>query len=131
MSDRHEAYLQRLFGGRRMKGSGNQQSGQMDGRHDAHRGTFAFAWDGKSTFGKSLGVSREMWDKAVRQSHFERPMIPLRFYANYRLQDSEALDLVVVSANDMAEVLERLHELEETVALYKEASGPWEMNRGC
>lgn len=115
MGDRHEAFLQRLFGGRRMKGSGNQQSGQMDGRHDAHRGTFAFAWDGKSTFGNSLGVSKDMWAKAVLQSHFERPMIPLRFYANHRLQDNEALDLVVVSANDMAELLETLHELEEKV----------------
>jgi hypothetical protein len=33
--------------------------------------------------------------------------------AGRQFQDSEALDLVVVSANDMAELLETLHELEE------------------
>lgn len=120
MSQRHEAFLVKLFGGRRMKGSGNQQSGQMDGRHDAHRGTFAFAWDGKSTFGKSMAVTKEMWAKAVQQSHFERPMIAFRFYASFRLQDDEALDLVLVSAHDQAEVLSRLHELEALVERAKE-----------
>jgi hypothetical protein len=112
MAKRHEAFLARIFKGRRMAGSGNKQSGQMDGRHDAHRQTFAFAWDGKSTFGASIQVSKRMWDKAVEQSHFERPLIALRFYANFRLQDSEALDLAVVSAHDLAEVLDRLEELE-------------------
>jgi hypothetical protein len=113
MAKKHEAFLVRIFGGRLMKGSGNQQSGQMDGRHDAHRQRFAFAWDGKSTFGASIVLSRRMWDKAVEQSHFERPMLALRYYANMRLQDSEALDLVVVSAHDQAELLDRLSELEK------------------
>jgi hypothetical protein len=112
MAKRHEAFLARVFKGRQMKGSGNQQSGQMDGRHDTHRQSFAFAWDGKSTFGASIMVSRRMWEKAQDQSHFERPLIALRFYANFRLQDSEALDLAVVSAHDLAEVLDRLEELE-------------------
>jgi hypothetical protein len=112
MAKRHEAFLARLFKGRRMAGSGNQQSGQMDGRQDAHRQAFAFAWDGKSTFGASIQVSKRMWEKAVQQSHFERPLIALRFYSNFRLQDSEALDLAVVSAHDLAEVLDRLEELE-------------------
>jgi hypothetical protein len=112
MAKRHEAFLAKLFKGRQMKGSGNKQSGQMDGRQDAHRQAFAFAWDGKSTYGASMTISRRMWDKAVEQSHFERPMIALRFYANFRLQDSECLDLVVVSAHDQAEIMGRLEELE-------------------
>jgi hypothetical protein len=112
MAKRHEAFLAKLFKGRRMAGSGNKQSGQMDGRNDAHRQAFAFAWDGKSTFGASVIVSKRMWEKAVEQSHFERPLIALRFYANFRLQDSEALDLAVVSAHDLAEVLDRLEQLE-------------------
>lgn len=112
MARRHEAFLARLFKGRRMKGSGNQQSGQMDGRHDAHRQTFAFAWDGKSTLGASVIVSKRMWDKACEQSHFERPMLALRYYANFRMQDAEALDLAVISAHDLAELLDRLEELE-------------------
>lgn len=112
MAKRHEAFLARIFKGRQMKGSGNQQSGQMDGRHDAHRQAFAFAWDGKATMGASILVSKRMWEKATEQSHFERPMIALRFYENFRLQDSEALDLTVISAHDMAEILDRLEELE-------------------
>jgi hypothetical protein len=118
MSERHEMYLVRLFGGRRMKASGATQSGQMDGRLDAHRQAYAFAWDGKSTLGGSIGVSRKMWAKAVAQSHFERPMLCLRFYANIRLQDSEALDLAVVDANDLAEVVARLNELEAYIATH-------------
>jgi hypothetical protein len=113
MSDRHEAFLARLFGGKQMKGSGNQQSGQMDGRMDSHRDSFAWAWDGKSTMAGSMVITRRIWQKAVEQSHFEKPMLGLRFYANVRLQDSEALDLVVVSAHDMAELMDRLKELEK------------------
>ena len=117
MAKRHEAFLARLFKGRRMKGSGNQQSGQMDGRvaevvGDPRRPRFSFAWDGKSTLGASVMVSKRMWDKACEQSHFERPMLALRYYANFRMQDAEALDLAVISAHDLAELLDRLEELE-------------------
>jgi hypothetical protein len=116
MSKRHEAFLARLFGGRRMKGSGNTQSGQMDVRQDAHHQSFAFAIDGKATMARSITLSRGTWDKAVQQCHFERPMIALRFYDNIRLQDSQALDLAVVSAHDLAELLDRLEELEAQYA---------------
>lgn len=112
MAKRHEAFLARLFKGRRMAGSGNKQSGQMDGRHDAHRQAFAFAWDGKSTMGASIMVSKRMWEKAQEQSHFEKPLIALRFYTSFRMQDFESLDLAVISAHDLAEVLDRLEELE-------------------
>jgi hypothetical protein len=105
MSDKHEEYLAELFGGRRTRGSGNQFNNQMDGRTHRKDVEFAFAWDGKSTHGESVGVSREMWTKAVEQSHHERPMLALRWYDTDRLD--VGLDLVVITAEDMAELLER------------------------
>lgn len=101
MSDRHEVDLVKVLGGRRTKASGSQFNDQMDGRHD--EGAWRFAWDGKSTFGASIGVSREMWSKAVEQSHGARPLLPLRFYADYRL--NPALDLVVCDLHDLAELV--------------------------
>lgn len=107
MSDKHEEFLVDLFGGRRTRGSGNQASNPMDGRHSRMSEVCAFAWDGKSTLGKSVGVTREMWEKAEEQSHGERPMLALRFYDTDRLD--VGLDLVVISAQDMAELLERVN----------------------
>lgn len=104
MSDRHEEDLVAILGGRMTKGSGNQWHDQMDGRTSHRHNAFAFAWDGKSTFGKSVGVSREMWAKAKEQATAERPMIPLRFYDDERLH--VGLDLVVISLNDAAEIIE-------------------------
>ncbi len=105
MSDKHEEFLVDLLGGRRTRGSGNQFNNQMDGRHDRHAVECAFAWDGKSTLGKSISITREMWEKAEEQSHGERPLIALRFYDTDRLD--VGLDLIAVSAEDFAELLER------------------------
>lgn len=104
MSDAHESWLIDLFGGRRTKNSGATWHNQMDGRTSSRTVTYAFAWDGKSTLGKSVGVSREMWTKAVEQALPERPMLPLRFYDNERLD--VGYDLVVMSAYDAAELIE-------------------------
>lgn len=106
MGKRHEEYLATIFDGRLAKASGSQFNDQMDGRQDRYEQPLAFAWDGKSTLAGSSSVSRKMWEKAVEQSHSERPMIALRFYDDERL--TVGLDLVVVDANDMAELLERL-----------------------
>jgi hypothetical protein len=76
----------------------------MDGRTSSRQVAYAFAWDGKSTLGKSIGVSREMWTKAVQQAVPERAMLPLRFYDNEKLDVGH--DLVVMSAYDAAEVIE-------------------------
>jgi hypothetical protein len=100
MSDAHEAWLVDLFGGRMTKGSGNQWHNQMDGRQNSRQQYYAFAWDGKATLGKSVGVTREMWKKAVQQAGAERPMLPLRWYDTEQLK--VGLDLVVVSADDLA-----------------------------
>jgi len=104
MSDKHEEHLVALFGGRMTKGSGNQWHNQMDGRQSSREQYWAFAWDGKSTLGKSVGVTREMWTKAVQQAGVERPMLPLRWYNNERLE--VGLDLAVVLADDLACLIE-------------------------
>lgn len=109
MSDAHEDALVAVLGGRKAKGSGNQWHGQMDGRTSHRHVTYAFAWDGKSTLGKSVGVSREMWTKAIQQAAGERPMLPLRFYDNERLD--VGLDLVVMSLADASSLIEDANKL--------------------
>jgi hypothetical protein len=104
LSDAHEIWLADLFGARRTKGSGNQWQNQTDGRMSSREKTYAFSYDGKATLGKSVGVTREMWTKVVEQALPERPMLPLRFYDNERLE--VGLDLVVMSAYDAAEIIE-------------------------
>ena len=105
MSDRHEEFVAKLFGTRKTPGSGNQWAKPADGRTDASQKGFAFAWDCKATQAASISISLEMWEKIKVQSHNERPMIPLRFYLNDRLD--QFVDLVVVDLNDVAEMLER------------------------
>lgn len=103
MGAAHEQFLAVTLGGRQAKGSGNQWRDQMDGRHNRLTEQFAYAWDGKSTLGKSIGVSRAMWEKAREQAGGERPMLGLRWYDNESLE--VGLDLVVVSAYDLSEML--------------------------
>lgn len=104
MSDKHEDWLADLLEGRKAKGSGNQWHNPADGRHNSRHQEFAFAWDGKSTLAKSASISLAMWEKIREQALPERPMVPVRFYRNERLD--VALDLVVVDARDFAELLE-------------------------
>jgi hypothetical protein len=111
MSDRHEDFLAALFGGRKSKGSGNQFNDQMDGR-TSRLGAFPLAWDGKSTYGKSVGVTLEMWKKAEEQAGYHMPMLALRFYEDQTLNRVER-DLVVMDAHQFTEILEaarRCHE---------------------
>jgi hypothetical protein len=108
MSDAHEEFLVGLLGGRQTRGSGNQWTNPMDGRHNRLAVPYAFAWDGKATLSDSITISRsKMWDKAVKQAGGERPMLALRWYDNERLD--VGLDLVVVRAYDMSEMLEALN----------------------
>jgi hypothetical protein len=103
MSDAHEDWLVSVFGGRKTKGSGNQWHNQMDGRTSGRDVYYAFAWDGKSTLGKSVGVTRAMWDKAREQALPEQPLLPLRWYDTERLD--VGLDLVVIEARLLAELI--------------------------
>lgn len=102
MGDLHEAHLAAVLGGRRTRGSGNQWRDTMDGKHDPYE-EFSFAWDGKSTLGKSIGVTREMWSKAEEQADGHRPMLALRWYADESLRRVD-LDLAVVVLDDIAEM---------------------------
>lgn len=110
MSDRHEIDLVKLLGGRRTPGSGNQFNNQMDGRHRRYDDAYAFAWDGKATFGKSVGVTRDMWTKAREQAGAELPMLALRWYNNERLD--VGLDLAVIDLHDFAELVEAARKYE-------------------
>ncbi len=103
MASRHESHLAALFQGRMTRGSGNQARDQMDGKQVYRSQGYVFAWDGKSTLGKSIGVSREMWAKAQEQAHWAIPILPLRFYANDRLTAVDA-DLVVIEADVLADL---------------------------
>ncbi len=108
MSDAHEIALVETLGGRRTRGSGNQSHNPMDGRLNRYEDDLAFAWDGKSTLGKSIGVTREMWEKAEEQALGERPMLALRWYDTERLH--VGLDLVAISLDDFAELLDLARE---------------------
>ena len=117
MSDRHESFLASIFKGRVTKGSGSHWSDQMDGKQARGSGETVFVWDGKSTLGKGLTVTVEMWNKAIEQSRaWEVPMLALRWYANERL-DKVDLDLAVVRATVLAD-LQR--DANEVVALREE-----------
>jgi hypothetical protein len=105
MGDTHERYVAQVLGQRQTRGSGNQWRDQMDSKHDRTSCAFAFANDGKSTLGKSIGVSRAMWDKAVEQAGGERPMLTLRFYTDASLTKVHA-DLAACDLLDFAEMRE-------------------------
>jgi hypothetical protein len=108
MGRKHEEYIASVLGARRNRGSGNQWANQMDGRQNRYERDVAFAFDAKSTLGKSITITRAMWEKAVEQSHGERPMIPLRWYDTERLK--VGLDLVVITVNDLLELQEERYE---------------------
>lgn len=104
MSEAHEEYIATILNGRRTRNSGAVWSDQMDVRNDVREDRFAFAADGKSTFGESIGVTRGMWQKAVEQSGDLIPCLPLRWYDTYRLD--VGLDLWVVEGSTFEELLE-------------------------
>ena len=104
MSDRHEQDLLAVLDGKGTLNSGATWRDPADGHQTLLDQHYRFAWDGKSTLGASIGVSREMWTKAVDQSRSLDTLLPLRFYANARLTEVE-LDLVVLDLDVFAQVL--------------------------
>jgi hypothetical protein len=103
MSDAHEQFLADLIGGVVMPGSGNGFANQMDVRNDARREPYPLAVDGKSTRAQSIGVTLEMWRKALAQAHNCLPALALRWYHDDRLRTTT--DLIVVRASDFGEIL--------------------------
>jgi len=104
MGDAHEADIAEWLKGRVQKGSGNQWHNQMDVVNDPAV-PYAMAGDGKSTLGKSIGITRDMWAKA-REQTFQgmEPSLHLRFYADETLRKVDT-DLTVVDSRFFAEVL--------------------------
>jgi hypothetical protein len=104
MGEKHEEWLADQFEGRQTRGSGNQWRDLMDGRTDRRFESFAWAWDGKSTMGIGIAVTREMLKKAIEQAGGERPMIALRFYDDERLRNHD--DWILVKADDFLDLQE-------------------------
>lgn len=103
MSSRHEAILAEALGGRLTIGSGSSHD-KMDVRHHPDE-MFSFAVDGKSTLGKSIGVTPQMWEKAVEQADGQRPMLALLWFQNERLT-RHGPSLIVAGQEDFVELLE-------------------------
>lgn len=103
MGDKHEEDLAERLGGRKTRGSGNQPANPADGRHDRYNDPYAFAWDGKSTRGKSITITRDMIEKIEEQAHGERPMLALRWYDSDRLAIGH--DWVALKLDDLEELL--------------------------
>lgn len=105
MAEFHEQFLAKLNGGVKSKASGSQWTDQADGRNCRITTDFAFAWDGKSTCGQGISVTRDMLRKIREQAGGERPQIGLRFYETERL-DAVAEEWIAVTAADFGELLE-------------------------
>lgn len=104
MSSRHEDDLVAVLGGERTRNSGAVWSDQADGHQTGSEEYWRFAWDGKSTLGESIGVSRKMWRKLEEQSRGLESLLPLRFYANTRLTEVD-IDLVSLDVEIFAQIL--------------------------
>lgn len=105
MSDRHEEDLVALLGGERTRNSGAVWSDRADGHQTGLEQYWLFAWDGKSTLGKSIGVSRDMLTKLREQCRGLEPMLPLRWYLDDRLTMVDE-DWIAIEAETFAQVLE-------------------------
>jgi hypothetical protein len=119
MSDRHEQDLVAILGGERTRNSGAVWSDQSDGHQTGLDQHYTFAWDGKSTLGLSIGVSRGMWEKLGEQSRGLEPLLPLRFYRDSRLTEVD-VDLVALDLELFAQVLEDANKFREIKAWVEE-----------
>jgi hypothetical protein len=110
LADRHEEDIHEWLGGRKTRASGSQWADQADGRHNHLNDNFAFAWDCKCAMPgtKSISITRDMLEKLEHQVQAERPMLPIRFYADER--GGVEYDYIAVRADDLREMLEALNE---------------------
>lgn len=105
MSSRHEEDLVALLGGERTRNSGAVWSDQSDGHQTGSDGYWRFAWDGKSTLGESIGVTRKMLAKLREQCRGLEPMLPMRWYADQRLTRVDE-DWIAIEAETLAQIIE-------------------------
>lgn len=111
LSDKHAAFIERLFGAQTQRGSGNQSNRPTDNRMNRYT-PYAFAFEGKSTRRESLSVRLAEWEKLRDQAHMLRPALAYRFYRPDNTLTPE-VDLVALSAHDFAEILEAANIYEE------------------
>jgi hypothetical protein len=104
MSERHEDDLVELLGGTRTRNSGAVWSDQADGHQIGLDQYWRFTWDGKSTLGESIGITRKMIAKMREQARGLEPMIPLRWYGNDRLTEVSE-DWIAIEADTFAAIL--------------------------
>lgn len=105
MADAHEADIAEDIVGTIQKGSGNQWHNQGDAKNNEREVPFPITADGKSTLGKSIGLSLSMWRKVVEQTFGQIPTLWLRWYKDESLREIEE-DLVVIRRRDFKEILE-------------------------
>lgn len=117
MGDAHEDHLHKALGGRKTKGSGNQWQNPADGRTSRYEEEYALAWDGKSTYAKSMSITREMLRKIREQALPEAPMIGVRFYdpdaGTSRLEVAE--DWALVPLDYLVALREQIRSLEDDI----------------
>lgn len=111
MSDAQEEHIAQVFGVRKTRASGSHWRDQMDDRGHRMEEAVAFAFDGKSTFGKSTSINRSDLAKAVEQSYGERPCMAYRFYDDWTLDSFE--DWYLLREDDLLELIERSRRLSE------------------
>jgi hypothetical protein len=105
MGDIHEADIPEWIGGQPQKASGSQWHAQGDAKNGEHLTPFPVTADGKSTLGKSIAVSRDMWRKIVEQTFNQDPALFLRFYKDESLRQVD-IDLAVIAVRFFRELLE-------------------------
>jgi hypothetical protein len=98
MGEAHEAHIAEVWGGARQRGSGSQWGNPTDVREDRTETEIAVAADGKSTTSQSISIRKADLHKLAEQAGGEIPVMPVRFYADYRLQDHE--DWVLLRERD-------------------------------
>jgi hypothetical protein len=109
----HEEFLAAAVGGRRSKSSGAHWTDKADGRANHLTDEFAFAFDGKSTRGDSISITRAMLAKVREEADGERPMIGARFYDTDDLKEVSE-EWVLITAADFAGMREAAVAREES-----------------
>jgi hypothetical protein len=118
MADIHEADIAEWIKGVVQKGSGNQWHSPGDVKNGEYLTHIPITGDGKSTMGKSISVSRDMWNKITEQTFGQTPALFLRFYQPGEQVRQIDLDLAVVRAGFFVDILEAARkwaEIEEEV----------------
>jgi hypothetical protein len=111
MGDAHEADIATWIEGAQTKASGSQWHNQMDAKNGLKM-PFPIAADGKSTLGKSIGITRELWAKFREQTFGEIPVMFQRWYRSVDLRTVD-LDLITMEVGDFLPILVAARKWEE------------------